>query len=287
MRKLVLGLALCALAALPAAAAPTYYMYNLAALGLANNNVDAPEFYIGSDLFSRGEVVKQLNAPGQTSDPTVQANPYLSSVPFSLSPSGNGTANDAWSAQTAAGGSWSSSDPTLTLPGNNIYGPYAVFLMMNTIWGNTTGNVQVVLQFEGGASETFTLFGGTDTRDHNDTAYFSGTAIYPNTINNNLRNDGNGKKVTTNVDTIYTNDGHKVYRDVVTLFVDPTFANSRLTNILINDLGNGPWADGYRWQDATRSFVWGVTVASIPEPSTWAMLASGLALAALKLRRRK
>ncbi|GEM_PF-6653643 len=292
MRKLV-ALPLLALIAVPVYCGPTYYQYDLGALGVANADADVPfgpGWYgmWGGDKFTKGNITVPFGSPGKTSDSTLNNNPNTQSVPFTISTNGK----ESWSGfQAVKDGSQAGNAPvSVDLPGT-VANPGAIFLMMNTFWGSTSPSVQIVLQFANSPSLTFDLRGNTDIRDHNDSGVQLGRpAIWTTQINSNLRDSGNGQSQATVNDETYSfqYDGsqHLVYRDVVGLFLDPAYHADTLTMIRILDWGANDTSPTN--PNASRVWLWGASVAvvAMPEPSTWMMLATGLGLIGLRLCRR-
>ncbi|MBN9657800.1 MAG: PEP-CTERM sorting domain-containing protein [Acidobacteria bacterium] len=165
--------------------------------------------------------------------------------------------------------------------------------MMNTTWGRTSPSVEIVLQFQHGPSVTYTLTGGTQIRDSNDSQVNTNLLLWPNSINTNLipnSTGGNTASVNDEVhDMTYQGRPFRDYRDVVGLFIDPAYAMDTLTGVLIRDIGQNSTA-GYD-PNASRAFVWGVTIAAgspqgVPEPASMGLLGAGLAILAIARRRK-
>lgn len=298
MRRSLVGLVFSLLLGLPASAVPVYYQYNLGALGAANadaanpydpNNPGAWTGIWGGNLFSTGNVTVDFNSAAKTSDLTLQGDNRLDSVPFSIATSGN----QSWSARREVIDQNLASDAAVSLTlDTNVTKPEVVFLMMNTTWGRTTASVEVVLQFANGPDVTYTLYGGTQIRDSNDAQVNTGLILWPNSINTNyIPNSTGGNTATVNdqtYDMTYQSRPFRDYRDVVGLFVDPAYSMDTLTNIIIRDIGQNSGA-GYD-PNASRAFLWGVTVAgsnAVPEPATLGLMGAGLVLLTWTRRRRK
>ncbi|WP_321472683.1 PEP-CTERM sorting domain-containing protein [uncultured Paludibaculum sp.] len=295
MRRLLFSPLLLLLVSVPASAVPVYYQYNLGTLGLANANAgDAPADpnvwtgIWGGDLFTKGDVTVDFNSASKTSDATLQADGRLNSVPFSIASTGD----QSWSGRREVIDGGLASDASVSLEVNtNVSNAEVVFLMMNTTWGRTSPSVEVVLQFENGPDVTYTLSGGSNLRDSNDALVNAGSVFWPNSINTNMiSNSTGGMTATVNDEThdmTYNGRPFRDYRDVVALFIDPAYTYDRLTNIIIRDIGqnSGPGYD----PDASRAWVWAVTVESgaVPEPSSFALFGAGLVVLAYVRRRRQ
>jgi len=300
--KHIIGVAFLLLAAgLCAYGSPQYFVFNLAATGVANADADTTPFGQGQWYGFHGGLFMQhgdfsVNLGAQTSDSRISGNQYIQNVPFSIAPTGTAD-KESWSGYWATGGTGSGS-VAMDLANNgsdslNTLGTQVVFLMMNTFWGSTNASAEIHLRFSGGGEEVFTLAGNVDVRDHNHGALGQAPA-YTTIIDSDLHGSAGQARATVNETTVtgfadLQGEHRQSYRDVVMLFVDSSLWQQRLTGIQIVDTGKGPGV-GVSIDQLSRLWLWGVTVAydpeSVPEPSTWMMLAGGLALAALRLRRR-
>lgn len=296
MRRSLIGLVFSALVCVPSFGVPVYYQYNLGGLGMANADAAQPNpgddnvwtGIWGGSSFSTGNVSVDFNSATKTGDASLQSDSRLNSVPFTIADSGN----QSWSGRRAVidGGLASDAVVSLNLE-TNVNNAEVVFLMMNTTWGTTSPSLEVVLQFENGPDVTYTLNGGTNVRDSNDSLINAGTAFWPNTINTNkISNSTGGMTATVNDEThdmTYLGKPFRDYRDVVGLFIDPAYSMDRLTGIIIRDLGRNNPTGGYD-PDASRAFVWGITVAAapVPEPTTFVLMGAGLAFLGYIGRRR-
>ncbi|MGJ5813362.1 PEP-CTERM sorting domain-containing protein [Paludibaculum fermentans] len=300
MRRSIVGLVFSLLVGLPSFAVPVYYQYNLGALGVANadagnqydsNNPGAWTGIWGGDQFTKGNVNVAFNSASKTGDAALQSDSRLNSVPFSIATSGD----QSWSARRAVIDQGLASDAPVSLQLNtDVDSAEVVFLMMNTTWGRNSPSVEIVLQFKNGPDVTYTLSGGTQVRDSNDSQVNTNLLLWPNSINTNLiPNSTGGNTASVNdqsYDMTYQGKPFRDYRDVVALFIDPAYAMDTLTGIIIRDIGqnSGPNYD----PNASRAFVWGVTVAAgtqqaVPEPTSLSLLGAGLAFLAFASRRRK
>jgi hypothetical protein len=317
MKRIAAAMVLLAVLGVPAFAGSIYYQFNLAAMGLANADANVTPEQAGWFGFHGGQNVPQgnVNVPfaSLTPDPSLKNDPYLQSVPFTIGTSGN--SNQSWSGFAAPGGNATVDTPVDLTISTSIAGPRVVFLMMNTFWGRTSESADIILEFANGTSTTFRLSGGYnsndmnpglpqagegDVRDHNDALYYyymkngggPPTPYWTNSVNPYLHN---GKATVSNTACTYdetststsacTPGGDlRVYQDVIALFLDPAYYGETLTQILIRDLGHTQAS--YPDYNASRLWLWGVTVAAIPEPSTWLLMAGGLGLLAAFRKRR-
>ncbi len=293
-------------------AAPFYYTYNLAALGLANADANLQPTDPGWYGFHGGQNLQQgnfsVNLAAKTTDPQLVSNPLLTSVPFSIGQSGQTL--ESWSAAQ-----FPTNNPSVGIS-TDVANAKVVFLMMNTFWGSPSASASIVLSFDNGAQQTFTLYGDQDLRDHNNAPWRAQLqGMFPpfywtTQINSNLHNS----KATFNESTCYYSEnpnavgcasgpGGQVngvspdwlgHRDVVALFIDPAYTGRTLTNVLITDLGRFPDDPNSpnRNLDGSKLWFWGMTVGGdfnvqqVPEPATYLMLAGGLGLFSL-IRRKK
>lgn len=173
----------------------------------------------------------------------------LGAAPFLIADAGNGARY--W---TAAG---QTGTVMLTMP-VSIFGATHGFTLMNTFWGVAGGGFQsVTFNATGGVSATFVLVGDDDVRDY---------------LNNDYTNAING---TSTIET-FTKGSRHLDRQ---LFVLPTsFATQTLTLVVFTDTG----ADG-----VSRMTLTGLTIHSVPEPQSWALMIAGFGLVGAMARRRR
>ena len=202
----------------------------------------------------------QATWPTFTGVPYPQGNQTWASVPWNLGTGGN----NAWFSRVASGGN----PRSVTIP-INVTGATSVHTLMNTWQGNTSQNLYVELQFAGSSGSTFTttFFGGVHIRD-----WFQG--IYTNSVTS--------PNTTANVYSINVgpNGGTGTSRlDMQTIALPAAFASQTLTSLTIRDFGADP--NGTFGQ---RSFIYGLTVNSIPSPSAATLLGLGGLMAARRRR---
>jgi len=217
-------------------------------------------------------VANQLNNRIQNTPVGVQT---LGGVPFDLLPM---SGNNSWSADvgTIVG---VQSTQTMTLP-VNIYGATAVDTLINTGWGvpgSTTDSLKFVCS--DGTTYTLALKEGTDIRD-----WLNNTSDpYSNTINGTT---------TTQVFSGIPNaaGGPEGRIDKQSIALPIGFASRTLIEIILTDTGvtgNNDSAFSHA-VGAQRAFIYGLTVAVVPEPSSLALAAFGfIGLAAWGRPRRK
>lgn len=141
-----------------------------------------------------------------------------------------------------------------------VYGVTTAYTLINSGFGSfgaTVGSIE--FHGSGGAFATFNLVEGTNVRDHYD-------GRYNNTIDN-----------VTAIPAYNVGPG-RARLDQQIYDLPAAFATQTLTTITFNgqDLG----ADGI-------PFIAAATVAAVPEPGTWALMAGGIALVAVRARRKR
>lgn len=175
----------------------------------------------------------------------------LGSVAFNI-PAGT---NNVWNAEASGGANPRQIDITV-----GIHGVDTVYTLINTFWGEQQAGTRAALEFMGSQGAFFRkeLDGNSDVRD-----FLSN--VFTNTINGTTTQEVFGAG---------SGSGNRVRLDSQSIDLPVAFHNQTLKTIRVIDTG------GTNFQ---RVFVAGVTVQTIPEPSSLAvMIASGVAL----LRRR-
>jgi hypothetical protein len=188
-------------------------------------------------------------------------------IPF-LIPNGQ---TNAWFADTAAGGGdgklgdWGGSGTVSATVNVNVYGADKAFTLINTYWGiwGMPAQSYLSLTFKGSAGATYTdyLYGGSDFRDWNNYSVNSISGSTLNAWNNLVQGSNNWQRL-----------------DMQAIPLPIAFATQTLQTVTITDFG-GPGTQRAIWAGFTLD-------ASVPEPSTTALMISGLALGCLFLRRR-
>jgi hypothetical protein len=246
-------------------------MRGLFAVVLAGTVLGGPVTRALADTFSPVDFSSQANwtwsgtespGHGQPSGvylpgaPTGQTS--LGGVPFDIT--SNAAGDQAWSGFIANTGSGSASI-TINV---NTYGVTNVYTLINTIWGED-GGPYAALIFTGSGGETYTkyLYSDVDMRDYN---------LY-NTVNIN-------GTTTTNVFSVYPDIFYRQGAlDMQDITLPAAFATDTLATIQLVDNGN---------LNVQRVILDGVTVESVPEPSTRALLTAGaIALVGYGWRRRR
>ncbi len=172
----------------------------------------------------------------------------LGGVPFDIANTGTGL--NFW-------GSLGSTSGILELP-VDVFGVQRVYFLLNTAWGIGGANTaEITFTGSAGASYSVTLVGNVDIRDH-----FNGgfTGSLGGIIATNVFSDPAGVRLD---------------RQQITL--PGEFTSQTLTSIRITDLIHSSGASALIFS--------GATVEAVPEPGTFALLATGL-LALVWCRRR-
>jgi len=211
-------------------------------------------------------VTVNLGSVANELDDRIQSMPVgmqtLGGIPFDLLPM---TGNNSWSADvgTTLG---VQSTQTMTLP-VNIFGATAVDTLINTGWGvdgSTTDSLEFVCS--DATSYTVNLKEGTDIRDWLDNT----SSPYSNTIN--------GTTTIQVFDGVPNAAGGPDGRiDKQTIALPAAFDSRTLTSIILTDSGvSGNDDAAYSHSvSAQRAFIYGVTVTTVPEPSSYVLLAIG------------
>lgn len=160
-------------------------------------------------------------------------------IPFLIPGNAEGTANNIWHSDVAAGGG--SGTVSITIP-INVAKVKTVYTLINTYWGSTqSGLLSVTFTGSAGATWTFNPIGGTNIRDYND-------GSYTDTIACQLPN-GVGKSATINA--WVNGDGQRLDEQVFEL--PAAFRTQTLVSITLTDNGNS---------GEQRSFLAAVTVST-------------------------
>jgi hypothetical protein len=161
-------------------------------------------------------------------------------IPYLIPGNAQGTANNVWHSDVAAGGG--SGTVSVTIP-VNVAKVKTVYTLMNTFWGSTqSGLVTITFTGSNGATWTFDPIGGVNIRDYN---------------NGNLTNSiacqlpgGVGQSATINA--WVNGDGQRLDEQVYEL--PAAFKTQTLVSITITDSGNG---------GEQRSFLAALTVSTL------------------------
>jgi hypothetical protein len=161
-------------------------------------------------------------------------------VPYLIPGNAQGTANNFWSSEIAAGGG--SGTVSVTVP-INLAKVKTVYTVMNTLWGSTqSGLITVTFTGSNGATWTFDPVGNVNVRDYN-----SGSAT--NSIACQLPG-AVGQSATINA--WVNGDGQRLDEQVYEL--PAAFKTQTLVSMTITDSGNS---------GLQRSFLAAVTVSTL------------------------
>lgn len=168
-------------------------------------------------------------------------------IPFDIKT--NVLGKEAWSAYAASDGG--SGQVSITIDVND-YGATSVYTLINTFWGQEGPNYYASLVFtgSGGASYTYPLVGDFDIRDYNESDWTDTIINGPST-----------EEVFSVAEDI---EGVPGRLDMQKIALPPDFRFQTLTTIELVDNGDS---------DIQRCVLDGVTVAAVPEPSTFLLLA--------------
>lgn len=185
-------------------------------------------------------------------------------VPFYI-PTNDPSGNNYWNAAFASG-----PDPrTLTIT-TSIYDAVYVSTLINTYAG-IAGSSLASIEFlgTGGASYTYNLVGGVDIRDFNNDGFVN--TIDPNAGSHPIQV------------LSYDDQAQGGRLDMQQFTLPSTFLGQTLTTILLVDNG----FDVPNPEPHQRVFLAGLSVSSVPEPSSMILIASGGAFISVSLLIRK
>jgi hypothetical protein len=161
-------------------------------------------------------------------------------IPFLIPGNEQGTTNNIWHSDVAAGGG--SGTVSITIP-VNVAKVKTVYTLMNTYWGSTqSGLLSVTFTGSNGATWTFNPVGGTNIRDYNQ-------GSYADTIVCQLPG-GVGQSATINA--WVNGEGQRLDEQVFEL--PAAFKTQTLVSITITDSGNA---------NEQRSFLAALTVSTL------------------------
>jgi hypothetical protein len=161
-------------------------------------------------------------------------------IPFLIPGNAEGTANNVWNADEAAGGG--SGTVSITIP-INVAKVKTVYTLMNTYWGSTQpGLLSLTFTGSAGATWTVSLVGGTNIRDYNQNGSTTDTILcqLPGAV---------GKTATVNA--WVNGQGQRLDEQVFEL--PAAFRTQTLVSVTITDSGNS---------GEQRSFLAAVTVST-------------------------
>ena len=229
-------------------------MVSVTALLFLTSAVSAAPIFTSIDLSG----VANERLQGRNADYPTGQGVLLGGVPFDI-PVGRNT----WQAANAAGGGSSVVSLTLPIGLDNVTG---VHTLINTLWGvsGTPALATLRFTFDDGTVFLKQLVGDVDIRDY-----------YANTFTNAI----NG---TTTVRVFFTDTvgsaGPNRYR-LDKQFIDlSAFRDKTLVSLTLVDRGD---------QNVQRVFLAGVTVQSVPEPSSLMVFAVGAVGLLARARRRR
>jgi hypothetical protein len=161
-------------------------------------------------------------------------------IPYLIPGNAQGTANNFWSSQIAAGGG--SGTVSVTVP-INVAKVKTVYTLMNTLWGSTqSGLVTITFTGSAGATWTFDPIGGTNIRDYNNGSFTDSIACQiPGAVGESA-----------SINAWVNGQGQRLDEQVYEL--PAVFKTQTLVSMTITDSGNS----GFQ-----RSFLAGVTVSTL------------------------
>ncbi len=161
-------------------------------------------------------------------------------IPYLIPGNAQGTVNNFWSSEIAAGGG--SGTVSVTVP-INVAKVKTVYTLMNTLWGSTqSGLITVTFTGSNGATWTFDPVGNVNVRDYNNGSTTNGIACQiPG---------GVGQSATINA--WVNGEGQRLDEQVYEL--PAAFRTQTLVSMTITDSGNSNFQ---------RSFLAGLTVSTL------------------------
>jgi hypothetical protein len=187
-------------------------------------------------------------------------------IPFQTYPFGDsGYMGSAFLAGSASPGT--SSTLTVDLSGLNISGQASFYALLNNYFGQPNVNeYNVILNFVGGASQTFQSIGGVNTRDYNENPGTDNTIV----------------GTTANWWTNEAQEGPSGYQrlDVREFTIDPAYQSDTLASFEIQQLQFGDPAvlSGLTFSTDTAQSL-------VPEPGSMALFGTAIAVFLLTARR--
>ena len=165
---------------------------------------------------------------------------HYNGIPFLIAGDKEGTENNAWFSDFAAGGG--GSPVSITIP-INVAKVKTVYTLMNTLWGSTaSGLLSITFTGSDGATWTFDPIGGVNVRDYNNGSY-TDTCICQ-------LPGGVGQAGTINA--WVNGKGQRLDEQIYELPAE--FATQTLVSITITDSGN---------EGVQRSFLAALTVSTV------------------------
>ncbi|MFY9676094.1 MAG: hypothetical protein WCB53_04860 [Terriglobales bacterium] len=161
-------------------------------------------------------------------------------IPYLIPGNSQGTANNFWSSEIAAGGG--SGTVSVTVP-INVAKVKTVYTLINTLWGTSqSGLLSVTFTGSGGATWTVNLTGDANVRDYNQN---------PSTTDSILCQLPGGAGKTATINAWVNGQGQRLDEQVYEL--PAAFKTQTLVSMTITDSGN---------TNEQRSFLAAVTVST-------------------------
>ncbi|MDX2036905.1 MAG: PEP-CTERM sorting domain-containing protein [Isosphaeraceae bacterium] len=181
----------------------------------------------------------------------------LGGVPFDIPSVGPNT----WFATFASGGTSASVSKTIPIGMTGVTG---VHTLINTLWGRagTPSLASLTFTYDDGSTFVKPLVGDSDIRDY-----------YQNVFTNTINNTTTFRVFFTDTDGPAGPNRYRLDKQFVDL---AAFSSKTLVSMRLNDFGN---------ELVQRTFISGLTVQTVPEPSALALTALGGAALLIRLRR--